>query len=195
VKTKRIIVDVGAAGFPNSPGQYGYRPGDIAYVFEPNKTAYDLIKENCSSDENIHVYNIALSNTTGKSNFYLTQKQDCSSLRCPNELILKDRDDITTYKEIEVDVDLLDNILGHLTHIDYLKLDTQGSEYEVLLGASELLKRTKHIKCEVESTEWYKGQKLAADVVELLKSKGFKQIHKQGRSKTHCDIIFINKNL
>ena len=88
----------------------------------------------------------------------------------------------------------MDNVLGHLSHIDFLKIDTQGSEYEILEGAINTLPNIRHIKCEAEFTEWYKGQRLAKDVISFLKSKGFELTREEGESATHSDFYFINKN-
>lgn len=191
---KKIIVDVGATGFPAS--SYGYKKSQNTevYLFEPHPDFYKILKNKFENDKTITLYDIALSDQKGTSNFYLTQKGNCSSLRQPNQEVLKDRKDITQYKKIEVKTDTMDNVLGHLLHIDYLKLDAQGSEYEILLGATEVLKKTKYVKCEVEFTEWYKGQKLAKDVVDLLESRGFKKTSQSGGSSTHCDMFFEKIN-
>ena len=199
---KKIIVDVGAEGFPY--GCYGdvtnvlnesvfneWVSGDREiYLFECYQESFLKLKEKYDNFDNIFIYDTALSNYSGSAVFYKTQKKQCSSLLKPNKKILHNRKDIIKYSTIEVEVDTLDNILGHLSHIDYLKLDTQGSEYEILLGAKELLKVTDKIKCEVEFTEWYEGQKLEKDIIELLSDYGFKEISRKKFDKSCCDIFF-----
>lgn len=65
-----------------------------------------------------------------------------------------------------------------LDHIDYLKLDVEGSEYEVLAGAGEdLLRRTGVIKAELCFVPFRKRQKLFADVDRLLRAHGFDLLH------------------
>jgi FkbM family methyltransferase len=57
---------------------------------------------------------------------------------------------------------------------EILKLDTQGTEYEVLLGASRTLgERTVAAMVEVEFCRIYEGQRLFADVELLMRSHGF----------------------
>jgi hypothetical protein len=77
----------------------------------------------------------------------------------------------------EVETTTLDTVAEEqgLDHIDYLRLDTQGTEYECLLGAESLLKGSKVavIKTEVEFLPLYKGQRLFADVDAFLRSHGF----------------------
>ena len=193
---KTIIVDVGAVGYPEGGfGKPKNKENFEIHLFEPHPEAYLGLEGKFGHRDNYFVYDIALSNVEGTIIFYSTQKRNCSSIRKPNPKILKNRKDITTYSEIEVKTNTLDNVLGHLPHIDYLKLDTQGSEYEILLGAEKMLPKIKQIKWEVEFVEWYEGQKLDKDIVEFLDSKGFKKVRQSGRSKTHCDMFFTRKDL
>lgn len=195
--SNRIIVDVGASGFPNS--SYGVNDirKDEIYLFECHPEFYNELITSYKNHDNITVHNIALSDTKGTFDFYLTQKRNCSSLREPNPDTL-DRIDLLTYEKIQVKADTMDALLGHLPRIDSLKLDTQGSEYEILQGAKELLKKTHHIKCECEYEEHYKGQKLAEDVINFLKPLGFEviKVDKIGKPHpTHADIFFKNTNI
>ena len=199
---KKIIVDIGADAFPY--GSYGdvhnvlnksvfdkWISGDREiHLFDCCPEAFSRLTKQYGEFDNIFIYDTALSNYSGSARFYKTQKQQCSSLLKPNKKILHNRKDIIKYSTIEVEVDTLDNILGHLSHIDYLKLDTQGSEYEILQGAKNLLKVTDKIKCEVEFTEWYEGQKLEKDVIKLLSEYGFEEKERKNASKSHCDIFF-----
>ena len=56
---------------------------------------------------------------------------------------------------------------------DLLKLDTQGSEAEILAHAGETLKSCLIIQTEVEFVQLYEGQPLFADVDQLLRARGF----------------------
>jgi FkbM family methyltransferase len=60
---------------------------------------------------------------------------------------------------------------------DFLKVDTQGSELEVLHGASQTLKQTALVEVEVEFYEMYKLQPLFADVDCFLRSAGFELLY------------------
>ncbi|MBL0048383.1 MAG: FkbM family methyltransferase [Bacteroidetes bacterium] len=62
------------------------------------------------------------------------------------------------------------------TAIDFLKLDTQGTELMILQGAKQLLKerRIKLIKCEVAFVSVYKGQSLFHELASYLYTFGYK---------------------
>ena len=56
---------------------------------------------------------------------------------------------------------------------EFVKLDTQGSEYEILQGASRVLsERCVAVFCEVEFFHVYRDQKTLADVTCLLREHG-----------------------
>jgi hypothetical protein len=56
---------------------------------------------------------------------------------------------------------------------DFLKLDVQGAELEVLKSASHVLESTLAIQTEVEFAPIYRNQPLFADVDVFLRSQGF----------------------
>jgi len=56
---------------------------------------------------------------------------------------------------------------------DYLKLDTQGSELEILTHATETLRGCLLIQTEVSFVPLYEGSALFADVDRLLRAQGF----------------------
>ncbi len=56
---------------------------------------------------------------------------------------------------------------------EFLKLDTQGSEYEILKGADRVLReRTLGVWCEAEFFEVYRGEKRYAEIDRLLREYG-----------------------
>lgn len=73
----------------------------------------------------------------------------------------------------------LDDVVDreHLDFPDFLKLDTQGSELDILRGASRTLAQTSLVEVEVEFYPMYKGQPLFADVDAHLRSAGFELLY------------------
>jgi len=190
---KQIIIDVGATGFPSENDAYNGAIEQEIYLFEPLPIFYSKLIDKYGKFKNFHIFELALSNEKGVKNFYVTKKNNCSSLLEPNpeNKIISSREDLKSFDIIQVQTDTLFNVLGHLEKVDFLKLDTQGSEYEVLEGAGNLLKKVKQIKCEVEFSQWYKGQKLAKDVKLFLENNGF-TLYKERKSTNHSDYYFIN---
>ena len=71
----------------------------------------------------------------------------------------------------------MDDIFNDLNIDDkniFLKIDTQGYEFQVLEGAEKTLSKINGILVEVSLTELYKGQKSWFEVMKFVQDKGFK---------------------
>ena len=55
----------------------------------------------------------------------------------------------------------------------FIKIDTQGYEWQVLNGASESLKRAQGVLCELSLVPLYDGQWLWRDIIDRLDQEGF----------------------
>jgi FkbM family methyltransferase len=72
--------------------------------------------------------------------------------------------------------DTLDNIVAKISgemKPDFIKLDVQGSELEVLKGAANTLENVQFILCEVSLIEINKGAPLIGDVIAFMKANSF----------------------
>ena len=58
-------------------------------------------------------------------------------------------------------------------------MDTQGSELQVLRGASVLLKCVRFIKTEAADFESYRGCTTVDELTDFLKARGFKLTHRE----------------
>jgi FkbM family methyltransferase len=68
-----------------------------------------------------------------------------------------------THEYFEVDVDTIDNycLNNNIKKIDLLKIDTEGWDYNVLLGAKDMLKNIKYIQFE----HWHEKTKMITDLL------------------------------
>jgi methyltransferase FkbM-like protein len=72
---------------------------------------------------------------------------------------------------IEVEADTLDNLLKvrGINEVNWIKIDVEGAEYEVLKGAKEILSANKDISILVE----VHGKDTYGPTIELLRSNNF----------------------
>jgi FkbM family methyltransferase len=113
-----------------------------------------------------------------RRSFYITNRGMTSSLLPPNLRIAELFNNLAELMQVVatplIDTVRLDDVSAiHDRGCDLLKLDTQGSEAEILTHASETLKRCLIVQTEVEFVPLYEGQPLFAEVDQLLRSHGF----------------------
>lgn len=169
------LVDVGASG--GLLEHWASVEDRIRVVaFEPDKRSFVGLGKN-SNQKRIYI-NAALFNTKEMRNFYLTKKQEVSSIFKPNYSFLEQFPESERFKITEIlkmETDTMDNQLEkyHIDNVDFIKLDTQGSELLILEGAVKTLENVLGVEIEVEFASMYEGQPLFADVDRFLRSIGF----------------------
>ena len=117
--------------------------------------------------------NEGLFNFSGKKNFYLTKNGVTSSFFRPNPIIqiYENQKHRFDYKEIEMKVDTLDNKMkNNDKKIDLIKIDTQGSEFEIIQGGLQTIKKDKpFIFVETWSYPYYEKIKYFDEILSELR--------------------------
>ena len=113
----------------------------------------------------------------GVKKFYLTENPKQSSLFKPKSNMSKTKLDETrlNYKIIDVKVSTLDNeLLDHKDQIDLIKIDTQGSEFQILKGGMETIKKDMpFLFLETWSEEYYEGVTLFEEIIFEMRKIGY----------------------
>ncbi|WP_430014809.1 FkbM family methyltransferase [Microcystis protocystis FBCC-A270] len=172
-------------------------------IFAPNLTIYGFeadadeckrmnqnLKERNIRHQEKHIP-IALSNTQGKSQLYVTKEKMCSSLYEPNHSYVSRFPNflpefLTLDYVSEIETTTLDSFCASelVDSIDFLQVDVQGAELNIFQGAQQIIKNsTLAIQTEVEFAPIYKNQPLFADVDSHLRQQGF---FLQGFKGLHC---------
>jgi FkbM family methyltransferase len=159
-------------------------------LFEPNEVHNGEI-----SKRKFRVYNLVLGRLTGsKVKFY--------SSGSTGDSFFLEKNDFYIGKEKELEVFSLTDVIEKygLQFPDFLKLDTQGSEMEILLGAKDVLHQIKLILVELPITKMNIGAPSLSEIVEYLENQNFVPIH---LSEIHnlidilvqVDIAFLRRDL
>jgi FkbM family methyltransferase len=164
--------------------------GEINGWFKIIKNKLDIIK--FDHDENKILYD-----KQGIKKFYLTENPKQSSLFKPK------KNDITTeldktrlnYRTIDVKVNTLDNeILDYKKQIDIIKIDTQGSEYEILKGGMERIKKDMpFLFLETWSEEYYEEITLFEEIIFEMRKIGYELYSLDYASEKTVDLKHIFK--
>jgi FkbM family methyltransferase len=121
---------------------------------------------------------IALGKDGESRRFYVTDRAACSSLLEPNlerldDFSVKDPMSVVNITTIEtVGLSQWADSEG-IESVDFIKLDIQGAELEVLKSGENLACSALGIEIEVEFIELYKGQPMFCDVDTWIRSRGF----------------------
>jgi FkbM family methyltransferase len=94
----------------------------------------------------------------------------------------------------------LDDLFEAETTFQLIKIDTQGSELDILRGGENLVSKASAITLEVAYTEYNVGAPTSYEVVDYMDSIGFEEKmsigeHYDGDEVVQKDLLFLNKEL
>jgi FkbM family methyltransferase len=179
-------------------GVYSYKLSQISkhvHAFEPNPLIYPYLKKNLKKViKNISLYNIAASdckgvatlkipnrfNTLNKNNYEEMYKLGASTIHKKNEL------NNNAYISKEVEKNKLDNLLEN-KKIGFIKIDVEGHEKNVIIGASKIIKKNKPVLL-VEIEEKHTQDKVL-NIINFVNTFGYKSYFFYKK-----ELIEINKN-
>ncbi len=170
-ETKGIdcVWDIGA-----NTGQYATMLRNIGFEgkiisFEPIPEAWEELNRNAASDNKWIVHRrCAVGMNEGFTSMNVTADSVSSSLLRPNDMN-------SVVNIIDVKVERLDSIIKQigLTPCSLLKLDCQGSEYDILLSASSQISNFHYVQLEASIYALYEGEKTFYDLLDLMDSYGY----------------------
>ena len=134
-------------------------PNCKSFLFEPQSTIFNKVKEKYSSNNNVQVFNKAISDTEKKQNLYLNMHDLTSTLSTFDEqssyLNFKAKLYGTDIKNMSYGTELVQTITldkfiseHYLEKIDLIKIDTEGHEFNVLKGLKNQIEKVQNILIE-----------------------------------------------
>lgn len=178
-----IVADVGARG--GHLGEINNLKKYLSYY------GFDADKEECKRIESVphedfHSYKILpyyVGKNEGLIDFHLFRDLGSSSKLKPNQYFKNNYSaghEITSTASVESRT--MDSILteNSLKLPDFIKLDTQGTELEILKNSPKSLSNCLLIESEIEIIEMYDGQPLIGEFLNFMDNNGF-------------DVLYINR--
>jgi FkbM family methyltransferase len=144
-------------------------------LFEPLADNFNILKQKVQTlNANIRGYQVALGSEKKIATMNLSSNNlESSSLLVP-KLHLEHHGHVKFEGTEEVEVDLLDNY--ELSDVNFMNMDVQGYELEVLKGAKETLNQIDYVYCEVNRGEVYENNALIEEIDEYLGNYGFERV-------------------
>lgn len=171
-----VIIDAGAHKGYDSIEMAEVWPGASIHAFEPVPAIYQQLEANTKGHSAIRLYKLALSSRTGEDFIHVSSGESdaSSSLLKPKDHV-KDHPDVHFEQKIPVQTITLDDWAAKfdIQQVDFLWLDMQGYELEVLKASTVILPKVKVIHMEVSTRETYESVPLYTEVKEWLHGKGF----------------------
>jgi FkbM family methyltransferase len=181
-------------------------PRCTMHCFEPFPESFEQLNGSFGMLPRIELHNVALAAAEGQASFSVNRSPATNSLLASDaSAVLYWRNDAPkTTATLTVPTTTLDSFVrAHsISHIDILKMDVQGGEYDVLNGASELLTRqaVDLIYMELITAPTYVGQHRIREYLEIFDHSGYELFdfynlgHNNGRL-LQTDIIVVSPAL
>ena len=165
------------------------------YSFEPSPISYKILEKNIKNfkknnfSTEIIIENIALGNSNEDIFMKHIIESSSSTIRDLNMnskyfkkkfFFLKNSVNQSLFKEIKVKQIPLSKYVDEnkIENVDFIKIDTEGYELEVLKGAKEILYKAKYILFEHHYDDMILKNYFFSDIHNFLKENNFKKLYK-----------------
>jgi len=208
-----VKIDIGLSyGANQSSNWLDNEPNLMVFGFEPNPEAYECImrgniqlrhpahasageplKKKHLDDGRMHIFNIALSNveTISEMDFYINSK-DCgtSSLFSHDQQYLGPIEKVIKVPVYSLKMFFDSFPWDRFLYIDYIKIDAQGSDLNILKSASKYLsEKVVYVTAEPDGNQYIGANECNTEnITQYMESINFKKIN---HPHTH-DPTFIN---
>lgn len=193
-----LVCDIGSMDASDARRFRRLLPYARIIAFEGNPDNIESIRhdENVKKDK-IDVQDKVVWNSNGRQKFYIenlsNEKRANDVRRGISSTHIRTENSLGN-KVIEVESVRLDTFIQGLENVPEsiaLWIDVEGAAYEVLEGIAGVRDKIQLIHVEVETQEFWKGQRLKADVEDLMRSMGF-IILACGHFEPQHDIVLMN---
>lgn len=181
-KRKKIGFDVGAC---KGESIHKFKGFDKIYAFEPAPYVFDILTKKYKNDSRIECHQIAISDEDtyrsfnyhthyGYSSFLEIDKEGEFAKKCQEED--PGFDDVALV--FNVQTKRLDTFMqeNHIEHIDFLKIDTQGTDLNVIKSLGKMINKVDIIEAEVQIKPLYKNSFRKEEIIDFMEKNNFNLI-------------------
>lgn len=194
------IVDVGANAGDWAAGVLAFcQPARFTCV-EPDPRLARRLRARFAGNPAVQVRESAVGEKSGSIDFNLMEDSVFNSVRQPTATIgAVYSSTFRVTEKITVPIQPLDRLLDGTGRIALLKIDVQGSEREVLAGATQTLARSDHVLLEANFRPHYEGEASFFELDRIMQEHGFAIGNYSkplgGRKQAlYADVLYLRSN-
>lgn len=179
-KSNPFIVDIGShIGISILYFKSKY-PNSKILSFEPNPISFEILEDNISNNglKDITPVNKAISSNDCIKPLYIDNSEE--NWNSNSSLLEKSWNQRENTKPINIQCTRLDTYINDIEIIDMLKIDTEGTEFEILNSHKNILNRVENISVEYHPNKRNKIEKL----ITILKPHFQLEIYYEGKEIT-----------
>jgi FkbM family methyltransferase len=163
-------------------------------MFEPLNENFRILEENLKDmNANITAHQVALGNEEKNVVMYLSDNGLLSSSVLKPKVHLQLHPSVGFPTTEEVEMKRLDSFVEETKNFNFINMDVQGYELEVLKGGMETLKHIDYVYCEVNRDELYEGNVFIEDLDKFLADYSMERVETDWAGTLWGDALYIKK--
>jgi FkbM family methyltransferase len=167
------IIDIGGFKGKWTNSVLEILPNSKISIFEPNSENFNHLEQIFSSSSNIKLFNFGVGDKSDKQKYFDIKSHD--GIREMSGFIKRELYNNHEFEELEIDIVNLDSLDISNDKIDFIKIDVEGYEYNVLSGMKNMLSNSNVSFIQFEYGGTYLDAKLKLnDIISLLNDFGYK---------------------
>lgn len=165
-------------------------------VFEPQENPFQQLKSVAESlnFSNLKLVNKALGSHSATVEMICNDGGLCSSILKP-KVVLSQYPHIIFDRTETVKMVTMDSVIKRNHNYNFLNMDTQGYELEVLKGSTKTLEKIDCVYTEVNNTEVYENNALIEDIDKFLEDYDMVRVETDWMGQTWGDAFYIRQTL
>ena len=163
-------------------------------LFEPLVENFDILSKKVKTlNANIEGYQVALGSKKGDATMYVSDNEKQSSSVLKPKVHLTHHPHVKFPSTEEVEVHLLDDY--NSKDYNFINMDVQGYELEVLKGGTKTLEHVDYVYCEVNRDEVYENNAYVEELDEFLSEYNMKRVETDWAGDIWGDALYIREAL
>jgi FkbM family methyltransferase len=160
-------------------------------LFEPLPENFNMITSKVGDNPNILAYDVALGSVSCEMEMYVSSNERQSSSLLAPKMHLTHHPNVSFPYKTNVNVETLDSY--KFSGYNFINMDVQGYELEVLKGSKETLKNIDYVYCEVNRAEVYENNAMVEEIDDFLSTYNMQRVETSWIGQIWGDAFYIKQ--